>query len=501
MQSIIKTSLTVVCCMALAGVSFAQAPPVPFADFEVDTNGWWTEEHAIGMIWSEESAGPGSFGSISTLVDPNEPDDDSPESKVAGNLPEGINMADYEYVSFYYKCDSEAYTGSTMFVMPMVGGGASGAGASHSGTMVGDGEWHYEEYHVSEFSNWWGEWSWDATDTLVIGIWETNDRGECEMWYDHVMLFNTPGDGVLLAQEGAPQVSQTVPAAGVQLSKLSEVTVSFNQVVEGVATDGSDLLVNGKAATSVTTANNRVFVFSGFEEPSGDSATIELLAGAIKSVNGDVFAGLSYTIGLYEANSYNAPFASTAPTFDGVIEAGEYSGEVINSWKDSLGNQTPENEADWNAEWTATHDADFVYVAFHASDNVRETAADAWAQDNVEFFIDGPNLKDGTGNQFRANWDGTAWVSSANENWEFIVGDTGDAWVVEARFAKAALEIPADGSIGFNIQPSDNDDGTRGTYHFWEDSPNNNNPWNDASSWGNMVLAAPTSDVSSWNLY
>ncbi|MDP8242961.1 MAG: sugar-binding protein [Candidatus Hinthialibacter antarcticus] len=484
----------------MATVGYTQAEPVAWADFEVDVNGWWTEEHAIGMIWSEEGAGPGSFGSIATLIDPNQPDDDSPESKVAGNLPEGINIADYEYVSFYYKCDSDAYTGNTMFLMPMVGGGASGAGASHSGTMIGDGEWHYEEYHISEFSNWWGEWSWDATDTLVIGVWETNDRGECEMFYDHVMLFNTPGDGVLLAQEGAPEITQTVPASGAQLSALSEITISFNQAVEGVADDGSNLLVNGQPATSVTTSNNRIFVFTGFPEPTGDTADIEVVAGDIKTANGDAFAGYSFSIGLYSAKSYTAPFAAVAPTMDGVIDSGEYAGDMVNSWKDSLGAQDPESDTDWNAEWTATHDANYVYVAFRAADDVRETAADAWAQDNVEFFIDGPNLKDGTGNQFRANWDGTEWTTSANENWEFTVGDTGDGWIVEARFEKSVLDIPADGSIGFNIQPSDNDDGTRGTYHFWEDSPANNNPWDNAASWGNMVLVPGTSNVTDWSL-
>jgi hypothetical protein len=84
-----------------------------------------------------------------------------------------------------------------MFIMPMTDGWSAGGGASHSGTMLGDGQWHYEEYHRDEFENWWGQWSWEDTLYVVIGVWETNDRGFCQMWYDHVMLFNNPGEGRL----------------------------------------------------------------------------------------------------------------------------------------------------------------------------------------------------------------------------------------------------------------------------------------------------------------
>ena len=82
-----------------------------------------------------------------------------------------------------------------MFIMPMTANNASGGGTSHEETMLGDNEWHYEEYHRDEFDNWWGAWNWEETVNLVIGVWETNERGPATMWYDHVMLFNNPGEG------------------------------------------------------------------------------------------------------------------------------------------------------------------------------------------------------------------------------------------------------------------------------------------------------------------
>ena len=144
--------------------------PVPYADFEVDEDGWYTEEHGTGLIWvDDDTAGPGSNGAIAILLDPSLPDDDSPESKLHGFLPVEINMGDYEYLSFYYKCDSEAYTGGSMFAMPMNEDLSAGGGRFHTGTMIGDGEWHYEEFHVSEFGNWWGDWSWADSTRVSAG--------------------------------------------------------------------------------------------------------------------------------------------------------------------------------------------------------------------------------------------------------------------------------------------------------------------------------------------
>lgn len=500
-----KTVLTVLCFFVLGGIAYGQvAPPRPIADFEDGDQLWVTEEHAVGLLWTDEdTAGEASAGSISIFIDPSQPDDDSPESKVRGPIPEGINMADYEYISFYYKCNGPAYTGNTMFVMPMNGGGAAGAGASNTGTMIGDGEWHYEEYHRDDFTPWWGEYDWDTVDTIVLGVWNTNENGEAEVWYDHVMVSNEPGGGILLAAGGPPLVNSTIPANGSAVSSLDEVVVNFNQTVSGVV--AGDLLVNGAAATDVSTPNDRSYTFTGFPQPSGDSASIEVQPGSIVSSTNDPFAGFSFDVELFTAVEYSAPFASVAPTLDGVIEDGEYPGDFVSDWKPNLGAQDIENDGDMSPEWTATHDADYYYVAYRTRDDVRnwsENPDSPWEHDNVEFFIDGPNLKEGTGAQFRVNWNGSEWVSSANENWEFAVSEDGTDWSVEARFAKSDHTIPTTGTIGFNSQPTDNDDGTRGTYFFWTDSPNNDNPWNDASSWGNVILMeGDTVGVQMWSLY
>lgn len=497
---------------AFAGLSYSlsiksTAPPTVFADFEEDVNGFRTEEHAIDLIWVEdnETAGPASFGAISAVLDAaNGSTDDSPEGKLTGPLPAGVSMGDYAYISFYYRCNNDAYTGSTMFIMSGGSGWGSGGGADHSGTMIADNQWHYEEYHRDEFASWWGGWTWEDTFEMVVGFRETETRGVAEVWLDHVMLHNNPGDGVLLAASGPATAVSSTPANAGSVSVLRDITIGFDQVVQGVATDGSNLLVNGQPATAATTENNRTFIFSGFPMPGVGTVTVEVLAGSIQSGDGSPFSGHTYTFELYAPKGYEAPFAGVAPMLDGVISAGEYTGAVINSWTENLGEQEPVDAADWTADWTATHDADYVYVAFRATDDVLGSHDEGWGADNVEMFIDGPNLKTGTGNQFRANWNGTEWTSSAGEDWEWAADDTGNGWIVEARFSKETLEIPADGVIGFNIQPSDNDDGTRGTYLFWEDSPNNNNPWNDASGWGNMTLLSSgegTSGVSDWSLY
>lgn len=286
--------------MMCTGLIGAQEP-VPFADFENDDNGWWAEEHAYDLMWTDEAAGMGSTGAIMTGIDPNLPADDSPESKITGYLPGDVNIGDYEYISFYYKCDSEAYTGSTMFLMPMAEGSAAGGGVSHAGTMLGDGEWHYEEYHVSEFVNWWGGWSWEDTAMLTIGVFETSERGPCIMWYDHIMLFNEPGGGMLVSNEGPPEVMYTEPADGEMAADVETITIVFNREVENVKAD--DLQVLGHPAVEVATEDNRRYVFSGFPppefptmtEPGEATVPVELQAGSIQSLDGQPFDGYAFS--------------------------------------------------------------------------------------------------------------------------------------------------------------------------------------------------------------
>ncbi|MDX9753797.1 MAG: hypothetical protein RBU29_07540 [bacterium] len=304
MRQWIWIGLVIFGCFLYTSGAMAQAP-VAVADFEDDENGWWAEEHAHDLFWIDETAGPASLGAIITGIDPARPADDTPESKINGYIPEGINLADYEYLSFYYKCDNPAYTGGTMFVMPMTDGSAAGAGASHTGTMIGDDQWHYQEYHRSEFINWWGSWSWETSKILCIGVWDTIERGPCIMWYDHIMLFNKPGDGILLSPGGTPQVVYTNPSADAELSTLDQITILFDQEVRGVK--AGDLLVQGKPATEFTTEDNRRFVFTGFPAPTFPDVTepriepvpLRLQAGSIQSLDGAAFGGFSFSVQLY----------------------------------------------------------------------------------------------------------------------------------------------------------------------------------------------------------
>lgn len=298
-------ALSLLGTMAFTGMVFAQAAPVFYADFETDANGWLPEEHAYDVQWvTDDTAGPSSKGAIKISIDPTLPSDTSPESKVTGRLPEGINIADYQYFSFYYKCDSDKYTGDTMFVMPMTESSGSGGGTSHSGTMIGDGKWHYEEYQIGEFGKWWGPWAWNDTVMFTLGVWETVNRGPCNVWYDQVMLFNQSGDGIMLATSGAPQVVRTIPVEGVKLDAIDTITILFDQQVQGLS--ASDLLVNGKAATEVKTTDNRRFVFKGypaptfpeFTKPGVGTVKVELKAGSTKTAKGDAFKGYSFTFGI-----------------------------------------------------------------------------------------------------------------------------------------------------------------------------------------------------------
>ena len=63
-----------------------------------------------------------------------------------------------------------------------------------------------------------------------------------------------------------PAVSQVIPVAGAQVSRLEQIEVTFSEPVLGV--NASDLLVNGQAATSVTGAGIGPYVFK-FPQPTG----------------------------------------------------------------------------------------------------------------------------------------------------------------------------------------------------------------------------------------
>ncbi|MBK7998771.1 MAG: metallophosphoesterase, partial [Verrucomicrobia bacterium] len=68
-----------------------------------------------------------------------------------------------------------------------------------------------------------------------------------------------------------PKIASQVPSAGLTVTGLTAVVVTFTEAVAGV--EASDLLINGTAAASMTTADNTSFQFA-FPQPAFGAVTI-----------------------------------------------------------------------------------------------------------------------------------------------------------------------------------------------------------------------------------
>ena len=135
----------------------------------------------------------------------------------------------------------------------------------------------------------------------MLGVSETNERGFAGVWYDHIMLFNESGEGLLLDDSGPPEVVITAPKPGTTAQEQEEIMILFSEEVQGVK--ASDLLVNGETADAVTSQDNRRYRFSGFPEPvfqdvnePGEyEVSVEVLPGTITSTSGEPFTGYSFS--------------------------------------------------------------------------------------------------------------------------------------------------------------------------------------------------------------
>jgi hypothetical protein len=101
-----------------------------------------------------------------------------------------------------------------------------------------------------------------------------------------------------LADTVAPQASQLTPAAGAQVSRLTQVEVTFNEPVRGV--DAADLRVNNQPASSVLGAEAGPYLFE-FPQPANGTvqfawATGHGITDAAPSPN--AFAGGNWTVTL-----------------------------------------------------------------------------------------------------------------------------------------------------------------------------------------------------------
>ncbi len=112
--------------------------------------------------------------------------------------------------------------------------------------------------------------------------------------------FNTEGPtanwSYTLIDNMPPQVSELTPAAAAQVSRLTQVEVSFSEPVLGL--DASDLLINGLPAASVVGADAGPYVFQ-FPQPASGAVQFSWAAGhsvTDASPAANPFAGGSWTV-------------------------------------------------------------------------------------------------------------------------------------------------------------------------------------------------------------
>ena len=124
-------------------------------------------------------------------------------------------------------------------------------------------------------------------------------------------------------------------------------------------------------------------------------------------------------------------------------------------------------------------------------DKIAFESFDDWAQDSVEFFVDGNNSKTGPYDdddaQYRTSANGTetAGASSNEDNYTSKVTKVDGGYIVEARIK---IKTEAGMKIGFDVQVN-NDPGTgfRGSIAKWNDDTNDT--WEDMTGVGELELA------------
>ena len=96
------------------------------------------------------------------------------------------------------------------------------------------------------------------------------------------------------------------------------------------------------------------------------------------------------------------PRTATAPSLDGIREAGAYNGDVLAIAK--LGQDSknadipyPANAADQSGDWTATWDEKNLYIHVNVVDDIRRVDSKDWYNDdNVEIFLNGNGERPGS---------------------------------------------------------------------------------------------------------
>jgi len=99
-----------------------------------------------------------------------------------------------------------------------------------------------------------------------------------------------------LVDNVSPQVAERSPASGAQISQLTQVEVTFNEPVFGVA--AADLRINGQPAASVSGSETGPYVFQ-FPQPAAGTVTFAWVAGhGITDLAGNAFTGGNWSVTL-----------------------------------------------------------------------------------------------------------------------------------------------------------------------------------------------------------
>jgi hypothetical protein len=198
---------------------------------------------------------------------------------------------------------------------------------------------------------------------------------------------------------------------------------------------------------------------------------------------------------LLGVRAYEAP-KTAAPTIDGVINASEYPGaqlikvETHTAIYDLTAGDDTFAATDSGFSAWAVHDADAIYVAIDAIDDlvVNDTAeagsedGSTWEDDSVEIFFDADfdrELGRGSAGPFEGQYvlsANGAWRDAEANNpafgeandWFAATSKTAGGFQVEFKVNKSALGSPADGAtLGFQIAQNDDDGAGRRAQPAW----------------------------------
>ena len=158
--------------------------------------------------------------------------------------------------------------------------------------------------------------------------------------------------------------------------------------------------------------------------------------------------------------------------------------------------EIPESWNDLYCTFRAAWDEEDLYLFISVRDDtLRTDHPDAWNNDVIEVFIDGDNSKndaatgyDENDTQMRFEYSGNSWNAP---NTEYSWNTTNKGYDLELRIPATDLKFdPSSGQVfGFDLQVTDNDEGTQNSMiRWWSDNINN---YQDPSLFGTALLSGP----------